>query len=198
MIRRGETWGQDTVMPVAVVEASSDALLARAPSSLPVFVSAGDIARSIGNPSRPSPGATCTEVAIDAMQCTIHRTGSAELITHAASSVVIGQLWRGRHIIVSNAGWVRDSNVAPRAHPNDGIVEMMTLSEHMSLRQRFLASRKMRTGTHIPHPDIVNSRETQFQITKNGTERLVIDGVRVHDWTQVAITVLPDYWRVLL
>jgi hypothetical protein len=198
MIRRGEPWGYETMMPDDVVNTDSDASLGRTEAGHLIFISGGDVARSIGNPSRPQAGDPCTEVAIDAMKCTIYSEDFAPVLMNAASSIVIGNFWRGRHVIVSNAGWLKDANIAPRSHPNDGVVEMTTLSSEMSLRQRILAHRKMRTGTHVPHPDIVISREKSVQLDRERTERLVIDGVQMRHWTKIVIEVVPDYWRVLL
>ena len=198
MIRRGEAWGHATVMPDKVNDVDSDASLGSSDASEPVFVSHGDIARSIGNPSRPPSGSDCTEISIDAMKCTILKTEVGDIVVNAASSIVVGSFWKGRNVIVSNAGWLKNSNVAPRAHPNDGVVEVLNLSSSMSLRQRALARRKMLTGTHLPHPEISMSRESSFRIDRTKNEKLMIDGIRIPNWSEISIEVVPDYWRVLL
>ena len=198
MIRRGEPWGHAAIMPDTVVEANSDAALAMCDRSELIFISHGDIARSIGNPTLPAKGSRCTEISVDAMKCTLQRRGSEDLPIIAASSIVVGRFWKGRHIVVSNAGWLNDANLAPRAHPNDGVVEMLTMSSEMNLRQRFFARRRMFTGTHLPHPDITMRRESSIQILREGNETLKIDGIDFSEWTHLAIDVMPDYWRVLV
>lgn len=198
MIRRGEPWGHETIVPPDFSTADSDSALARFDSSTPIHISGGDIARSIGNPSRPVIGGSGTEISIDAMRCIVRGTNSHQETRLAASCVVVGNFWRGRHIIVSNAGWIGDANISPRAHPNDGVVEEMTLSPSMSLRQRILAHQKIRTGTHIPHPDITVSRKKVVEVVRIKREKLNIDGHRVENWSSVSIEVIPDYWRVLL
>lgn len=198
MIRRGEPWGSATTMPGVVVIAKSDRAIATTDRSQPLFPESGDIARSLGNPAIPAIGRDCMEVSIDAMLCIIALRDEAEKSFVAASSLVVGSPWRGRQVIISNAGWVNGLNVAPRAHPNDGFVEMMTISSGMNRRQRVLARRRMRTGTHLPHPDISMNRINSAVINRNPRERLLIDGQEIPEWTSFSMQVHPDYWRVLV
>jgi hypothetical protein len=69
----------------------------------------------------------------------------------------------------------------------------------MPLKQRFIARRKARTGTHIPHPSIAVTRGTTLTIFREKPqERLSIDGVAVSNWSEISITIQPDYWEVIL
>ena len=181
-----------------VLIVDNDQTMAHTDRTHEIFLSGGDIARSLGNPVVPLIGSACTEVTIDAMQCDITTGNSQSTRVIAASSIVVGNFWKGRYLIVSNAGWLGDSNVAPRAHPNDGKVEMLTIASHMSLRQRFLARRKMHTGTHLPHPDLSSSQRATHTIDRQNGELLMIDGKNAGDWTSISIAVQPDYWRVLV
>jgi hypothetical protein len=181
---------------VLVVE--NNQVLSNADRTRRIVLTGGDIARSLGNPVVPVVGSACTEVAIDAMLCDITTTDSRSIHAVAASSIVVGSYWRGRHLIVSNAGWIGDSNVAPRAHPNDGKVEILTITSHMSLRQRILARRRMQTGTHLPHPDLSSMQIATQSIVRQNEERLMIDGRKIDNWASISITVEPDYWRVLV
>ena len=198
MIHRGQPWGIPAHMSDDVLIVENDQVLSRTDQTVRIFLTGGDIARSLGNPVVPLIGSACTEVTIDAMQCDITTGNSQSTRVIAASSIVVGNFWKGRYLIVSNAGWLGDSNVAPRAHPNDGKVEMLTIASHMSLRQRFLARRKMHTGTHLPHPDLSSSQRATLTIDRHNGELLVIDGKNAGDWTSISIAVQPDYWRVLV
>lgn len=198
MIRRGEPWGHATVMPNDVFVARSDHAIATADPSRQLFPESGDIAHSLGNPRLPMVGSECTEVQIDAMLCTVVSNDGTKHTVAAASSLTIGSPMHARHVIVSNAGWLGDLNVAPRAHPNDGHVEMLTFAPDMTFRQRVIARRRMRTGTHLPHPDISMSRIDKAAIERIGREKLVIDGQEIPEWTSLSMHVRPDYWRVLV
>ena len=198
MIRRGQPWGIPTVMSDDVLIVENDQVLSNTDRTCRVVLTGGDISHSLGNPVVPVAGSACTEVAIDAMLCDITSTTSRLIQAVAASSIVVGSYWKGRHLIVSNAGWIGDSNIAPRAHPNDGKVEMLTITSHMSLRQRILARRKMQTGTHLPHPDLSSIQIATQLIVRQNREKLMIDGKRIDDWASISIRVEPDYWRVLV
>jgi hypothetical protein len=198
MISRGQPWGIPADMSDDVLVVENNQVLSNADRTRRIVLTGGDIARSLGNPVVPVVGSACTEVAIDAMLCDITTTDSRSIHAVAASSIVVGSYWRGRHLIVSNAGWIGDSNVAPRAHPNDGKVEILTITSHMSLRQRILARRRMQTGTHLPHPDLSSMQIATQSIVRQNEERLMIDGRKIDNWASISITVEPDYWRVLV
>jgi hypothetical protein len=198
MIRRGQPWGIPADMSDDVLVVKNNQVLSNTDRTRRIVLTGGDIARSLGNPVVPVVGSACTEVAIDAMLCDITTTDSRSILAVAASSIVVGSYWRGRHLIVSNAGWIGDSNVAPRAHPNDGKVEMLAITSHMSLRQRILARRRMQTGTHLPHPDLSSMQIATQSIVRQNEERLMIDGRKIDNWASISIRVEPDYWRVLV
>ena len=52
-------------------------------------------------------------------------------------------------------------DVAPRAHPNDGRVDVVEVAAAMGLRARWQARRRLPTGTHVPHPAIRTGRATE-------------------------------------
>jgi hypothetical protein len=198
MIRRGQPWGIPADMSDDVLVVESDQVLSNTERTCRIVLTGGDISRSLGNPVVPVVGSACTEVAIDAMLCDITTTDGRSILAVAASSIIVGDFWRGRHLIVSNAGWIGNSNVAPRAHPNDGKVEVFTITSQMSLRQRFLARRKMQTGTHLPHPDLSSKQIATQSIVRQNGEKLMIDGRKIDNWASISIRVEPDYWRVLV
>ena len=45
-------------------------------------------------------------------------------------------------------------NVAPRAHPNDGKLDVISVGRGMTFRQRLQARTRLELGTHVPHPAI--------------------------------------------
>jgi diacylglycerol kinase family enzyme len=107
-------------------------------------------------------------------------------------SLVLGDhlLW-GALVIVTNTGFWRGRRLAPRAHPNDGRADVVTVDTRMTPRQRLSAWHRMRWGTHLPHPHA--SVEQHRAIELDGPPRkLTIDGVRVGVATAVRIRVQPD------
>jgi diacylglycerol kinase family enzyme len=199
MIRRGEQWGVATTRTSSDVLVHGDRELALSSTETRLILSGGDIAHSLGNPQPPVEGQMCTEVPIDALQVFITFSNGSTRTQIAASHVTVGQWLRGRLICVSNGGFIGTQNVSPRAHPNDGLFDVMSLDSSMGLQQRFKARRKSVLGTHTPHPLIELGRARSIDLSvQTRSEVLRVDGSQIRAWTSVQIDILPDYWRVLV
>lgn len=198
-IRKGEEWGRKDVVPQSFFIAEDDSDAASQPPHVPFALCRGDLFTALGRPHTPMHGRDCMILPIDALTCSVQfLNGDTETI-HAASHVSIGSWWKGRHIIVSNSGFINGLNIAPRSHPNDGEMDVFSIASEMPLKQRFLARRKAKTGTHLPHPNISVLRKTVLEISRDRPqERLSIDGVAVSAWTAVHISIEPDYWEVIV
>ena len=199
MITRGEPWGTPTTRSADDVVITGDIALAQSSPHHRLIVSGGDIAHSLGDPLVPQIGAECIEVPIDALQVVVSLSNGGIEESIASSSVIIGSWFQGRLICVTNGGSVGTRNVSPRAHPNDGFLDVMELDSAMGIQQRLLARRRSSLGNHSPHPHISNSRGRNIGVSRSSRrERLCVDGRRIEPWTKVQIEVLPDYWRLLV
>ena len=69
--------------------------------------------------------------------------------------------WWGEVFVAMNAEWLGRFDVAPRAHPGDGLLD--TLSGRPSSDDRIKAHRRLPSGTHVPHPAIVERRAHSIQ-----------------------------------
>ena len=198
-IRKGEEWGRRITAPDVFRVAEDDADLASQGNDVAVALRRGDLHRALGEPALTRPGSECTVVQIDALLCRI--TSSDGLVSErfASSSVSIGSWWTGEFIVVSNSGFYNGLNIAPRSHPNDGAADIVTIEPAMTTRQRFIARRRARTGTHLPHPQLSVSRATGHTRTRrHRRERLSLDGRAVADWESIDISVVADHWTLLL
>ena len=199
MIERGENWGTATTRSLEDVQVTGDNALSNSTPDRRLIVSGGDIAHSLGNPPSPLVGEKCIEVRIDALHVLLTRRDGSTESRMAASSVVLGSWRRGRLIYVTNGGFVGKRNVSPRAHPNDGVLSVMSIDPSMGLQQRLQAREKSRLGNHVPHPLISNSRARIIELDQlSRAERLRIDGRHIRSWVKVQIEILPDYWRLLI
>lgn len=198
-IRKGEEWGRRDITPPSFFIAEDDADGASQPPHTPFAVCRGDMYTALGQPALPVHHAECTIVPIDALVCTItYVSGDIETV-HAFSHVTIGSWWKGRHLIASNSGFIDGTNIAPRSHPNDGEFDTVNIAASMPLKQRFIARRKAKTGTHVPHPQISIKRSTSEEFARERPqERLAIDGVAVAQWVKISISIEPDYWEIIL
>jgi len=199
MITRGEQWGVPTTRTEGDVLVSGDSQLAASSTESRLIVTGGDIAHCLGDPLSPEIGANCIEVPIDALRVSITMRNGVTLTQIAASHVVIGSWLRGRLVCLSNGGFIGPKNVSPRAHPNDGLFDVMSLDSSMGVRQRIRARQKSTLGTHLPHPLLETSRSRSAHYAAlSRNEALQIDGVRIRRWTSVHIEIVPDYWRLLV
>lgn len=197
-IRRGEPWGLSATVPENRVVVDTDCGLVAADAH-EVSLLGGDLYRALGSPSVPDINSACTRLTIDAMECTV-TTDDGDRRMFAVSSVVVGRtVSRGRFVCVSNSGWWRGLNIAPRAHPNDGVADVVSFAESMPVVQRVIARRRASTGTHLPHPDIAVGRVEHWEATRSRPgEPLRIDGRRVRGWLRVEVRVHPDRYVVLV
>lgn len=179
--------------------ATSDSELAQCQPDAVIALTGGNLWKSLGRPAPATIGSEATLVAIDAIEIIV-TTEASSLNLKAAASIEIGKWFsRGRYIAVSNSSFIDRVNIAPRAHPNDGIFDIVNIAHTMSLRQRISAFRRAHTGTHLPHPDIQSSRVTSANFSRaSRRESLRIDGVRCHNWSSIALTIRPDYWHVVI
>lgn len=198
-IRKGEEWGRRVPVPEIFEAAEDDADLASFAPGEMVALRRGDMHRALGQPALPHHGGECTQVMIDALLCRITAADGSLTERFASSSVTIGSWWSGEFVVVSNSGFLDGLNIAPRSHPNDATADMMTLQATMSRRQRVIARRRARTGTHVPHPEVSVGRVTEHtQSRAHRRQRLSVDGRAVADWERVEIVVVADHWTLLL
>ena len=200
-IRPGVPWGREIPRPPGLVTVDSDRSFVEALALAdrpPVAIVSGDLARTLGVTSqhRSAPiGATVNEFSIDLLH--VRLDDSDEPIV-ACAHVVAHPSWRrglwfrGPILAVMNAEFIGEWDVAPRGHPNDGRAEVFEVDSSMSLRQRLSARRRLRTGTHVPHP-CVNTRSVRA-----GTWNFVraldveVDGRNVGRASSLGIRVMPD------
>lgn len=195
-IEKGRPWGVQDVIPAHARVCRSDRDLAQ--RSGPSVLFDGDLWRALGRPTPRLPGESCTRVSIDRLNCVVEfAVGTREI--PAASHLRIGRwLGRGRLMIVSNSGFIGELNVAPRAHPNDGVFDIVIIRETMAFRERVILRRRARLGLHLPHPDIDSSRADRIEIVRGGRERLVIDGQTIRGWRSLSVTLERDSLTVFI
>jgi hypothetical protein len=83
-------------------------------------------------------------------------------------------------------------DVAPRAHPNDGRADAVEVDPAMGARARWQAWRRLRTGTHLPHPLLHNRSITAESWAFDRPLRLWVDGVERGTVRSLGVAVEPD------
>ncbi len=157
----------------------------------------GSIAQALGiasNDSSTNTRAMVTHVLIDLLQVEF---GTTDTQNKPTSIVVAGSILLQHrtllktHLILSNSGIVRGRDVLPRAHPNDGYVDVLNIDEAITTRQRLFAWRRAQTGSHLPHPHLRASRSTEFEWSGQAS-RMVADDVTFAGVVWLRCKVLAD------
>lgn len=207
-IRRGRPWGGpgalDADAPVAATDGEVADLVAAATSSggtLPeVGLVGGDLHRTLGAPAH-SPAelraGRGTRFPIDLGEVLIERPDGS--VTHHlfAAHLVAGgrRRWARRTVVAMNASYLGDADLGPRAHPNDGLLDVTDGSVPRADRRG--AARRERTGTHVPHPGLQERRTASYEVRSDVELQLVLDGRPIGPARHFEIRCLPDALTVV-
>ncbi|MDO8390132.1 MAG: hypothetical protein Q7V57_06560 [Actinomycetota bacterium] len=195
-IRRGEAWGETVPSPADLVIAHSDAearalvvhQMIASDGPLVLGLAAGDLARTMGG---GTPGRFPGEVVRAPVD--VLRLDAAGQRTWAVAHVVARrQWWRGEVLLAMNAQFLGAYDVAPRAHPNDGRVDVLRVAQTMTLRTRLAARARARIGVHLPHPQITSRQTPGTTVQFARPLTLWVDGERWIEAAELTITVEPD------
>jgi len=195
-IAKGELWGVPGPLPPDGIEVHTDAearalveAAHRADAPLPVLgLLGGDLCATVGGKGE------------------VERLRSTEAITlpiDVGSVLIDGRIhwfvahlvarrswWRGRVVAVMNAQWIGPWDVAPKSHPNDGLLDVF--DGDLSLDDRFKARSRLRTGTHVPHPGIVQRRVAALQLEFERPTPIFLDGENVGSARSLSVRLEPD------
>lgn len=202
VIGKGETWGTRGPLPADGVVARTDEELRaivesarRRDSPLPVVgLLGGDLTRALGgrgDEARLRSG--------EAMRLPID-LGSVLVDGRqhwfVAHLVARRSWWRGRLLGVMNVDGLGAWNVAPRAHPNDGLLDVVDACPPFGDRVR--ARRRLPSGAHLPHPDIHTERTPAIQFDLDPSLDVRLDGTSVGRAHHLSVRVEPDALTVVI
>jgi YegS C-terminal NAD kinase beta sandwich-like domain len=194
-IRKGEPWGEPAVCPTNIRIVSTDRDLRdwviwhrmRDQPIRDVGVAGGDLARTCGGGTGSHPSAA--KVTVDAMRITIDDGEPTWGVAH----VVARRSWlHDELVMVMNAEFYGQYDVAPRSHPNDGKLDMVRVDPLMTWRERLQARQRTRTGTHLPHRHLSAQSRAEVDLAFDKSLVVWVDGVRVGSARHVRIDVEPD------
>ncbi|CAB4730856.1 unannotated protein [freshwater metagenome] len=212
-IKKGESWGEPGELEDSGHVVASDIELAELLQSYrdsqqvaPVIgLVGGSLHRTLGAPQRDESALRSgqgyqfsIDVGILGFQDPLGESNEVLFVAHMlALTDSKMRLWKGRTVIAMNAGFVGDLNLGPRSHPNDGRLDVT--DGQLVGSQRKQALRRAPSGTHVPHPDLVETRvrsrvevsgDTRFQFCADGKFR----GCSSQFW----IMCLPDAAQILV
>jgi hypothetical protein len=219
-IERGRDWGEPGRLAAGAASVAGDAeareiveRTRRAGGARPlpeIGLVAGDLCRTLGGGLRggrspvgrvgagsASPrAALCdrggTRVTVDVVRARLDGRDH----WFVAHLVARRRAWSGRFVVAMNAEWLGEWKAAPRAHPGDGLVDVV--DGRLPLRQRLAARRLARTGDHVPHPALTTRRVEELSVRFDRPRRVWLDGVPVGRVTALELVVEPDALTVVV
>jgi hypothetical protein len=160
-----------------------------------IFMKSGDIPRVLGVVDRAR-DAECIRIVIDAIVVSYtDSVGVDHTDVCIASMSIARRFFRGAISVVTNSGYWKNHEVAPRAHLNDGKLDIFEVSGAMRWSQRRLMWQKAEVGSHLPHP-LLSYSQGEFFHWKGSPRRLTIDGQFVGLVTKVSCRVQSDCAQV--
>lgn len=201
-IKKGEEWASRGALPEGGVVVADDAeahhvVCAARRANLPVpplGLLSGDLCRTmggIGDEARlHSPQAIVAVCDIGSVLL------DGRIHWFVSSLVARGPWWRGRALVVMNAAWLGEWNVAPKAHPGDGLLDALDI--RVSPMQWRAVKRRLPVGDHLPHPAIAVRRTGALQIELERPLEVWLDGVPAGRARDLSVRVEPDALTVVV
>ncbi len=191
-IRPGQLWGTAGVLAAGQPVAENDrsiAQLVEAGIAGPFGLLGGDLHRMLG---APPPERMWTDEAmsfsIDVVEITLDDRPPVIMAAHLMAGGRV--LWRGRTVVIMNAASIGNLDLGPRAHPNDGLLDVTDGS--LPMRDRRRARQRMRAGSHLPHPRLATVRARRVEVLFGAALPVRIDGIRVRSARRILAQVRAD------
>lgn len=200
-IRKGEQWGttgalaDDGVVVRSDAEAREVVTVARRAGEVPppLGLLGGDLCRTVGGTGDEARlrSAEARRLPVDLgavlVDGRLHWFVAHLLVRRSVSPL---SWWTGRVVGVMNAQFRGVWNVAPRAHPNDGRLDV--LDAQLGVGDRVKARRRLRYGSHVPHPQVTQRRVDAVQFEFDRPMALWLDGEAAGMVRRLSVRVEPD------
>ena len=195
IIEKGAVWGEPGPLAPDGVIVRSDAELRKVVESAlrvgdtppEIGLLGGDLCRTVGGRGDETRLRSAEAVRLPVDVARVELDGEVHwFVSHL---VARGSWWRGRVVAVMNAQWIGAWDVAPRSHPNDGLLDVF--DSNLSLDDRLKARKRLVTGTHVPHPGIRQRRVPALDLDLDRPTVVRLDGVAVGRSRSVSVTLEP-------
>ena len=103
---------------------------------------------------------------------------------------------RATTVVVANGQFRDGADLVPRGHPGDGRLEVQIYA--LPPGQRRALRRRLRTGTHLPHPRIVAASGRRAEVRWPRPRRVEVDGRRLDRRATLDTAVVPAAYTLLV
>ena len=206
-IRKNEDWGVTVARPENLVICETDAAASQLATNyflqqkpIPaIAITRSNLSRALGTKGADIDSQNMQATPFDLIEITFaddSKTGQRVLAL--GYGVLRKSWWSGEIVAAMNTSFIGDWDCAPRSHPNDGKFDLLTVKSQMKPTQRLIASRRLRLGTHLPHPQISVKQLTSFEADCSAEPNLYVDNRKFVCVNQCKFRLLPDaltlYW----
>lgn len=221
-IEKGESWGEPVGVATGFPVVSSDHELARlaaesvaAGEQLTARLNSGDLAATLGFADSTITDSTVGDSTvgegptgegerlafpIDLGMATLDGAPAVPFVAHLtvrrlpALAAALGH-GPGIEVSVMNAALLGPFRLGPRAHPNDGLIDVTEGA--VPFRHRWEAAKRARSGSHLPHPDLRHRRLKTWQGDFPRPVSVWLDGVAHGRARTIHVDLIEDALRVL-
>ncbi len=201
-VRKGEAWGEPGGLPRDAPVFTSDRSLRtyveqrrRAAEPLGIVgLTGGDLCRTLGGAGTVAPGVDADRLRLSVDVVSVLLDGRQHWFV--AHLVCRGRGWSGPCLAAMNAEFLGAWDLAPRGHPNDGMVDVTAGS--LPLGERLKARRRLPTGSHLPHPSLRTSRVAHLLEEFDKPRPVSLDGEPMGRVRAIALRVEPDALQVVV
>ena len=167
------------------------------PQSLAILKS--NLARAFGLNGATIGNTTMLRTRLDLIEVSYVLISSQTAKMNFVGNAIIRNSWlRGPITGVFNSSFIGNWDCAPRAHPNDSKLDVVSIDQSMNLRQRLTAKRLVKLGSHLPHPKISYKQTESFKIDLQEPAHLFVDSIDLGMVRQCDFRVISDalslYW----
>ena len=149
-----------------------------------VGVLGGDLHRALGSPVR-------SEADLRAGRGLRLPIDVGEVVAHRGR-----RRWSTRTVVAMNGTHLGRADLGPRAHPNDGLLDV---ADGMVPRSQVrAAARRELTGSHLPHPGIVQRRTASYEVLDERELPILVDGRLIGAATHFELRCLPDALTIVI
>jgi hypothetical protein len=201
-IRKGEDWGSPGTLPddgvVVRTDAEARAIVTearRAGRPIPTLgLLGGDLARALGATGDEARlrSEAAREASVDLGSVLI----DGRIHWFVAHLVAHRRWWGGRFVVAMNTEYLGRWKMAPRAHPNDGRLDILDGS--LGIDDRLKARSRLPHGDHIPHPRIATRQAVALQVELEHPTPVYLDGEPCGTARTLSIRVEPDAIRCVV
>ncbi len=194
-------WGRDILKPEDLVICQDDAAASRLltgliseSKQLPIIaIKSSKLARALGTNGAQLESKSMRALPFDLIKIDFTNSSNEKVMLIAIGYALLrNSWWRGEITAVLNTSFIGDWDCAPKSHPNDGKFDVVSVGSQMRPTQRLIASRRLRLGTHLPHPQISTHQATNLELSSSALPNLFVDGQRFAKVSQISFTLLPD------